>query len=64
MSDIIKIKKLSEVSKVDYFKIRNNIMGKYNSMDLNEKTDVANVAFELCNKFFNKLGFRIKMERI
>ena len=64
MSDIIKIKKLSEVSGVDYFKIRNNVMGKYRSMDLNEKTDVANVAFELCNKFFNKLGFRLKMERI
>lgn len=64
MSDIIKIKMLSEESGVDYFKIRNNMMGKYRSMDMNERTDVANAAFRLCNKFFNKLGFRIKMERV
>ena len=50
---------------MEYFKLRNNLItGNYNSMDKNDRTDVANAAFSDINKFFNRLGFNITMERL
>ena len=64
MFKIINFRVLSEICDIDYFKLRNNIVaGKYNSMTKQERTEVANGAFLAINKFFNRLGFTLKMER-
>jgi len=64
MFNIIKLKKLAEASGVDYFKIRNNLLGKYNSFDVNDRTEIANALLKETNRLFNRLGFDLKMDRL
>ena len=64
MFTIINLKKLAEESDIDYFKIRNNLQGAYNSFDVNDRTKLANAAFGQLQVFFNRLGFKITMERM
>jgi len=64
MFPIINIAKLSKICNIEYFKIRNNFAGKYNSLNNNERTEIANAAFLEVNKFFNRLGFHLTMKRL
>jgi len=64
MFKIINLRLLSEICGMDYYKLTNNLSGRYNSMDNNDRTEVANSAFLEVNKFFNRLGFHLTMERL
>ena len=64
MAAIINLKELAEKSEIDYFKLRNNLNGKYNSFDVNDRTEVANALLKEANLVFNQLGFDIKMDRL
>lgn len=62
--EIISLTKLGEISSVDWQKIRNNFIGKYDSLDLNEKTAIANALYLKIQVIFRYLGFEIKMTRM
>lgn len=60
---IISLRKLATASKLDYPLIYNNFRGRYDSLDANQKTQLANAAFEEMEAFFDFLGFELKLKR-
>lgn len=61
---IINLKFLAESARVAHQKIYNNlVINKYESLDFNEKTLVANKLAELLKPIFEALGFAITMKR-
>jgi hypothetical protein len=62
---IISLRKLSEASKIDYYKLYRNLCGDtINSLTPNDKATLANVAQAEMREFFKFLGLRIKFERL
>ena len=61
---IINLKRLAELSKIPYMKIRNTIAIKeplYNTLSENEKTQISNHLFIEVQKIFKDLGRTIKI---
>lgn len=61
---ILNVRYVAEKSGVDYNKIRHNIMGRYDSLDANEKTMIANAIFADVDKALSFLGFKMQIKRI
>lgn len=64
MTSLVNIKELSTKSGIDYFKVYKNLKCGYRSLTSKEKTQLANIAHEDLNEFFNKLGFKVSIDRI
>lgn len=60
---IISLRKLSEVSKVEYMKLYYNISGRYKSLDGNDKTAICNALYDEMQPIFDYLGFDVIFTR-
>lgn len=63
---IISIRVLADRSAIDYQKVYNTLALKeplYNSMDANDKANLANALFKDVSKIFKDLGVEISMKR-
>lgn len=61
---VISIRALSDKANVPHMKVYNNMVGTYNSLTLDEKTQLANTFFDESQPLLNKLGFYIEISRI
>lgn len=56
----ISIRRLSQRTKIPYMKIWNNLHGNYNSLTVDEKTQLMNAVHAEITPFLKKIGFAIK----
>lgn len=61
---ILSLRQLCLISKIEYYKLYNNLKGNYTTLDTNDKTTLANALFEALIPVFKYLGFKISLERL
>lgn len=62
--DIINIRELARLSKIDYMKLRNNLAGKYGSLNESEQARLYNTIYAEVTKATSVLGFTYEGRRI
>lgn len=62
--NIISIRQLSIKSGVAYQRLYENINGVYDTLDVNEKTSLANTLAEETHDLYKFLGFRQEIHRV
>lgn len=62
--EIISIRKLADKSGMKYQRLYEIINGKYGSLDVNEKTLLANTLSKETEELYKFLGFEHKIKRI
>ena len=61
---IISLRRLAAAANIDYMKLYFNLAGRYDSLSIQEKTQLSNAAIDELVPFFETLGFDIKIKRI
>lgn len=61
---IISLRKLSDAADIDYNKLWNFLSGRYKTLTANEKVALCNAAYNEMSKFFEVMGYKMKLERL
>lgn len=62
---IVNLKHLTETSKIPYQKVYDNIiLQRYDTLDFNDKTVLANTLVDEVKVLFKELGFSIHIKRL
>lgn len=64
VSSAVSIRRLSEKTGIPYMKIRDNLIGKYNSLKTEEKTTLVNAFHDEVTPFLKKLGYFIQVKKL